>query len=485
MKKITIATFVVSSLLFMTSCSSDLAELNDDTKAFTTATPASLMASAQRRYADFLANADLNQGNFRMYAQQGCQTEYVDEANYNMTSRSMSNNNYINLYRDVLQDLNNAEQILKKEKTLSNDEVLIQKNKIAILEIQMVNAYQSLVDIFGNMPYSQALDINNLTPIYDNGETIYTDLINRLNIAIANLDTQSDSFGSNDLIYAGNVTKWKKYANCVKLKLGMHLVDINPTTAKAIVESAYNSGLISSNGDNAVFKYLNADPNGNPFASLFFGSPHYNPTQFLVNTLSGLNDPRIDKFLDPTSKIGGVYVGAVYGKTSSYKSSSSFNPTVKVRELPCLLFDYAETNLLLAEATQRGFNVGGTAESYYNKGITASMSYWGVAATDVTTYLLQPSVAFATATGTPIQRIANQLWIAYFNRGFEGWTEYRRLDYPNLQAPPTAVVEANGKVPVRMIYSHLDKSQNQANYTAASTAIGGDFMTTKLFWDKN
>ncbi|WP_268847750.1 SusD/RagB family nutrient-binding outer membrane lipoprotein [Flavobacterium aestivum] len=485
MKKITIATFAISSLLFLASCSSDLTELNDNTKAFTVATPASLMASAQKRYADFLANADVNQNNFRMYAQQSCQTEYVEEANYNMTIRSMSDSNYINLYRDVLQDLNNAEQILKKEKTLSDEEVQIQKNKIAILEIQMVNAYQSLVDIFGNMPYSQALDINNLTPVYDNGETIYTDLINRLNIAIANLDTQSTSFGSSDLVYGGNVGKWKKYANCVKLKLGMHLVDVNPATAKATVESAYNSGLISSNGDNAVFKYLNADPNGNPFFNLFNGNPHYNPTQFLVNTLNGLNDPRIDKFLDPTSKIGGVYVGAVYGKKSLYKSSSSLNPQFRVRELPCLIFDYAETNLLLAEAAERGYNVGGTTESYYDKGITASMAYWGVASADVTNYLLQPSVAFATATGTPIQRIANQLWIAYFNRGFEAWTEYRRLDYPNLQAPPTAVAAANGKVPVRMIYSHLDKSQNSTNYAAASAAIGGDLMTTKLFWDKN
>jgi hypothetical protein len=485
MKKTTIATFVVSSLLFLTSCSSDLTELNDDTKAFTEATPASLMASAQKRYAFFLSNADVNQGNFRMYAQQGCQTEYVDEANYNMSVRSMSNSNYVNLYRDVLQDLNNAEQILKQEKTLSDEEILIQKNKIAILEIQMVSAYQSLVDLFGNMPYSQALNINNLTPVYDNGETIYTDLINRLNIAIANLDIQSTSFGSNDLIYAGNVTKWKKYANCIKLKLGMHLVDVNPTVAKTTVESAYNSGLISSNNDNAVFKYLNADPNGNPFANLFIGSPHYNPTQFLVNTLNGLNDPRRDQFLDPTTKIGGVYVGAVYGQKSLYKSSSRFNQQVRVRELPCLLFDYAETNLLLAEAAERGFNVSETTESYYNKGITASMTYWGVATTDVNTYLLQPSVAFTTATGTPIQRIANQLWIAYFNRGFEGWTEYRRLDYPNLQAPPTAVAAANGKVPVRMIYSNLDKNQNSTNYQAASTAIGGDLMTTKLFWDKN
>jgi len=93
-------------------------------------------------------------------------------------------------------------------------------------------------------------------------------------------------------------------------------------------------------------------------------------------------------------------------------------------------------------------------------------------------------VAFATATGTDKQKIAYQLWIAYYNRGFEAWTEYRRLDYPILVAPPTAVQEADGKVPVRNIYSTSDKTLNAANYEAASTAIGGDLMTTKIFWDK-
>ncbi|MNR29636.1 Susd and RagB outer membrane lipoprotein [compost metagenome] len=91
---------------------------------------------------------------------------------------------------------------------------------------------------------------------------------------------------------------------------------------------------------------------------------------------------------------------------------------------------------------------------------------------------------FATAAGTTKEKIAYQLWIAYYNRGFEAWTEYRRLDFPLLQAPSTAVDAAKGKVPVRNIYSLFDKTLNKENYEAAATAIGGDLMTTKIFWDK-
>lgn len=484
MKNIKITALIAFSAFFITSCSnSDLTDLNHDNKAFTKPLPEGLMSFAQKEYAYFLANRSVAQNNFRMYAQQSCETEYTQEANYNMSSRGISDSNYNNLYTKVLKNLKDAQQRISEEKTYTAKELAIKNNKLAILEIQIVNTYQSLVDIFGNMPYSQSLDINNLTPVYDDAQTIYLDIAKRLDNAIANLDTNNVSFGNADLIYGGNVSHWKKYAYSIKLKLGMHLADVNSALSKQMVESAYTSGLFTSNDDNAVFNYLEADPNGNPF--YLSDNPHINPTEFLVNTLVNLNDPRADKYLDPDTKIDGAYKGAIYGSKSDYYDLSALSQTFFVRNIPCLFFDYSETNFLLADAANRGYNVGDDAATYYEKGIRASMQFWGVASDDIDTYLLQPSVAFTTATGTPKERIANQLWIAYFNRGFEAWTEYRRLDFPNLQAPPTAVAAAKGKVPVRLIYSHLDTSQNNVNYVAASAAIGGDYMTTKLFWDKN
>src|SRR5678815_3242792 len=122
-------------------------------------------------------------------------------------------------------------------------------------------------------------------------------------------------------------------------------------------------------------------------------------------------------------------------------------------------------------------NVGGTAEDHYNKAITASIMSWDGVAGD---YLAQSNVKYATASGTYKQKIARQEYIALYNRGFDAWTLIRRLDYPQMAVPVTALSD----FPVRFTYPILEQNINASNYNAASTAIGGDEVTTKLFWDK-
>ena len=100
-----------------------------------------------------------------------------------------------------------------------------------------------------------------------------------------------------------------------------------------------------------------------------------------------------------------------------------------------MLFDYAEVEFLLAEAVERGFTVGGTAEGHYDNAITASIEDWGGTTADATAYLANPKVAYTTAVGTWKQKIGIQSWIGYYNRGFEAWTQWRKLDYPRLLAP--------------------------------------------------
>ncbi len=141
--------------------------------------------------------------------------------------------------------------------------------------------------------------------------------------------------------------------------------------------------------------------------------------------------------------------------------------------------DYSEVQFLLAEAVERGF-IAGTAETYYNNAITASIIYWGGLASDATAYLAQPSVAYTTATGNYKEKIGVQKWIALNNRGYEAWVEWRRLDYPVLApALPTLVI------PKRLIFPVSEQTQNGTAYTAAAAAMGGDLTTTKLFWDVN
>jgi len=136
----------------------------------------------------------------------------------------------------------------------------------------------------------------------------------------------------------------------------------------------------------------------------------------------------------------------------------------------------------LAEAVERGYAVGGTAEEHYNNGVTGSILYYGGTAADAATYLAQADVAYATAPGTWKEKIGTQKWLGMYNRGVEGWSEWRRLDFPILNVPEGMTY---GDIPVRYPYPFDENEMNEANYDAASAAIGGDQATTKLWWDVN
>ncbi|WP_316636291.1 SusD/RagB family nutrient-binding outer membrane lipoprotein [uncultured Flavobacterium sp.] len=476
--------FAGAILLSIASCD-NVDNLNQDKKAYTTVLPNALMTNAQVNYAYFLTNASVNDNNFRGYAQYWTSTTYTDEVNYNQEARNLGNSHTVILYRDVLQDLLNAEKQIKAKEALGPVDTAVKKNKISILEVQIVMAYQTLVDLFGNVPYTEALDIAaHPLPKYDDAKSIYLDLAIRLDAAIADMDAGKESFGTADLIYKGNVANWKTLANSVKLKLGLHLADVEPAKAKSMVESAYNSGVMTNESQTALFKYFSSIVDMNPLYNTLVNEQQTVPTEFFVNELNAKEDPRRDVFFNPLSKKGGVYKGAPYAKQVGYGDFSNVGSRLKEKTNPGVIFDYTETCFLLADAANRGFSVGGTADEYYKKGILASMYFWKIADADAQTYVNRVDVAFATATGTAKEKIAYQLWIGYYNRGFEAWTEYRRLDFPALHAPSTAVDAAEGKVPVRNIYSLFDKTLNKDNYDAAAAAIGGDLMTTKIFWDR-
>lgn len=147
------------------------------------------------------------------------------------------------------------------------------------------------------------------------------------------------------------------------------------------------------------------------------------------------------------------------------------------------LIDNVEVEFLLAEAVERGYNVGGTAEGHYNNAITASLTAWGCSSSELSNYLARTDVAYSTATGTYKQKIGTQKWIALYGRGVEAWAEWRRLDYPILNIPAGMQYS---DIPVRMPYPFFEDNYNLANYTDAVKAMGGtDNEKVKLFWDLN
>jgi len=136
----------------------------------------------------------------------------------------------------------------------------------------------------------------------------------------------------------------------------------------------------------------------------------------------------------------------------------------------------------LAEAAEKGFSVGNNAASWYENGIKSSFDVWGIGA-EFDAYLAQPNVAYATAPGDWKEKIGTQAYIAYFIRGFNGWTSYRRLGFPTLNIPPDPDESADGNVPRRHTYPINEQTLNKVNYFQAVDAIGSDKLSTPLFWD--
>jgi hypothetical protein len=276
------------------------------------------------------------------------------------------------------------------------------------------------------------------------------------------------------------VGQWFKFANSLKLRMAMVLADVDFNTAQTMVEEAAPN-VFSSNDDNAVFRYLSTPPNTNPIWTNLVQSNRndYVPSNTLVNAMNAVDDPRREFYftLDPNDE----YSGGIYGAGNSFSKFSHVGDMVLEPDFPAVLMDYAEVEFLLAEAVERGMNVGGTAVQHYNNAVTASITYWGGSEADATTYLAQPEVNYATAPGPWQRKIGTQEWIALYLRSFDAWVVWRRLDYPQLQPPPSAITP----IPVRYTYPSNEQNLNEENYVKASADIGGDEVTTPLFWDVN
>jgi hypothetical protein len=465
MKKI-IAILLV--FLVLTSCKK-LSELNQNIKDPSVVSGESLFTGAQKNTFDQMTTPNVNLNIYRLIAQQWTETTYTDESNYDLTTRTIPDNQWDVQYRDILKDLDEAAKVIKGTTYLASENPAVKTNKLAIVEVMMVYNYSVLVETFGNIPYTQALNIDNVLPKYDDGLTVYKDLLTRLNAAIGNMNPAHGSFDAAD----------NMYANSLKLHMGMVLADVDAALAKTTVEAAA-PGAINSNSVNAAVTYLTSQPNANPVYDNLVASGRHDfvPTSILIDTMNAMNDPRRPYYF---TQVAGAYVGGVYGASNDFTAFSHVADRIQLPEFEAMIFDYSEVEFLLAEAVERGFAVGGTAADHYNKAIEASILYWGGTPAEVTAYLAEPKVAYATATGDYKYKIGTQQWIAYYNRGFEAWTEFRRLDFPKLVAPPDAL----SAFPVRFTFPIEEQTLNGANYQAASSAIGGDLVTTKLFWDKH
>ncbi len=469
--------------LSMTACVSE--DINTDPNSAYTTVPGSLINYAQKELSDYVNTPSVNENNFRLTMQYWQETIYVNESNYDFTNRNVSNTIFVDNYVNVLNNLGKAKQlILAYTPTTAEAPTweVNKKNQLAIIDVTEVYTYQMLVDTFGNIPYTQAANLTVYPlPKYDDAATIYQDLIARINTDIANLDVSGTgyaTFTAGDKIYAGNIAKWKIFANSLKLKLGIAIADADPALAQTTAQAAIAAGVMTSSANNAQFQYLSASPNYSPLYENLVanGRNDFIAGKTLVDYMNTTSDPRISKYYTPIGD--GTYLGQAIGQGGAYESFSHIGPFATTTTTPGVILNYTEVAFYIAEANAR-WNTA-AAPASYNTAVTASILEWGGTAAQAATYLAANPYDAVNWK----KSIGEQAWVAMFNQGITSWNFYRRLDFPVLTAPASAITNAGGKVPVRMAYPVLEQQVNNTNWKAASDAIGGDLLTTKIFWDK-
>lgn len=404
-------------------------------------------------------------------------------------------------------------------------------NLYNMCRIMKAHWMQILTDYYGDVPYFEAGKAyleGIYFPKYDNNELIYADLVKELEEAVDGLDATKDLVKS-EAYYAGNIAKWKKLGNSLLLRVGMRYSKVDPTKAAAIVAKACDparGGVITSNSDNAICKYnttqthpLTAFANSLTKHNWYIGKP-------FLDFLKDNNDPRLEHlavlYSDPTSAGGGVantnpadQIGCPFGYDentivnapdypgkigATFKYSQISRQTANRINAWNQFVNAAQTNLLLAEARQRGWITVGQVKDYYEAGIRAHMSQddiWStvsggaspITVAEQDAYLLGTEVAFDPARA--LEQINTQYWVACVMLFEEAWGNFRRSGYPALS--PTAYPGEDPSVSVgsggdgfihRLRYPNSEWSVNKDNTQAATTRMGGDTFGVRLFWDK-
>lgn len=470
MKKLILIALLIGTTI---SCE-DFEGWNVDTKNPSEVPANYLVTSAQRIISLRMTSPSVNYNIFKMFAQQWTATTYIDEANYDLRNRDVGGGFYTYMNRDVLSDLQEAKNIVTEEE-VSAFEQPIKDNKLAIIELMEAYTWHVIVDTYGDVPYTEALQgSDNLLPAYDDDADIYMDLFSRIDAALSKISS-NDSFGDSDLIYGGDMESWKKFGNSLKLRMAVRIADYDATSASTYASAAIASGVFESGADNATFPFEGGDPNANPIWSALVNSGRNDivVANTFVDVISPLNDPRAAEFMDDNLD---PYVGGPYGANNPYANYTHVGAKFHEATLEGVIISYEEVEFLQAEAIARGLT-SGDAETHYNNGVTASIEYWTGSSDAATDYLAQATVAYDASNWK--QSIGEQKWIALYGKGFEGWSSWRLLDYPAMNTAD----ESGLPVPRRYLYGNDEPDINGVNYEAASAAMGGDALDSRVFWD--
>jgi hypothetical protein len=472
---------VLTALLVTGTACGDLTSINQNPNGPLDVPPPSILANLTQTVVGGVNGVNsLNVRGGGLWVQYYAEIQYRDEDKYIVRSGTSGG---WGLYSSALEDC---------QRMISKGVASTTPNWTAVGRILKSYVFSVMTDAMGDLPYSQALKGDSvLHPAYDSQQDIYTALFADLAQASQEIDPGGIGFETGDIMYGGNMTLWRKFANSLRLRLAMHLANVDPTTAASEAQAAVTAGVLGSNDDNAQLMYLATSPNRNPIYNDARGRDDYGMSKTYVDSLMSWNDPRLPVFAQLNKDT--IVANRTYRGMPNGLNDGAGPPLIYISRIgaywretpdaPMALLTYSEVLFLEAEARERGWLTSGpTAATLYADAIRASMEQYGIADTAVVNaYLAQPRVQYVPGA-TGLTQIAYQKWVSLFMQGMEAWTEVRRTQVPALVPGPNAVLTS---IPERLPYDDQEAVLNKANLDAAVTAQGfraGNDLTRPLWF---
>ncbi|MGK0137309.1 MAG: hypothetical protein ACI9DJ_000753 [Algoriphagus sp.] len=483
-KKILVPVLAGVFLLSTNSCTDGFEELNTDPNNPTAIgsqyiLPFAIEKSVDRYWGGSARFERLNLDGAMLWIQYLARNIYSNEGDSYGISPAFYNNTWESLYDD---GLTNFERIIKLSGSESKSP---NTNFVGIAMVMKAWTYSLLTDLYGAVPYSEAVagsaDEPIYTPGYDNMETIYASILSDLKVANEMLSLDGPDV-SGDILYNGDILKWKKFANSLALRLANRQASKKPAESKAIMTEILGSPniypIFTSNEDNAMLVHTATRPSNNTWNEVMVvsGRTDWNISKTFADILNETSDPRIAAI---ATEVNGGYSGVPNGlpdaiATTFLASSSTLASRFSQADAPSVIMTVSELNFILAEAVLDG-DISGDADAYFKKGLEASFKYYG----------LSMPAGFVGSFGVINKEIVmTQKWVSLFGQGVEAWTEFRRTGYPTMPAAdPRSIFENGGMIPTRLPYPTTEYSLNRISLEGGIALNGGeDNMQTKLWW---
>ena len=501
-------------------CTGKFEEINTNPNNMEVVPSITILTYAQRYYCAQLGGVWLNYNESSSMSGQVTKIRYIDESRYVYREATINS-----LWDRLYAICNNLNKIIEYESGEDGN-----PNMTAVATIFKAYCLHVLTDHLGDIPYFDAFKAAEevFYPEYNAQKDIYAELIKEIQRAVAMIDENppvQHRWGANDLFFAGDMAKWRKFGNSLLLRMAIRLSYVDPNTAGPLLSSLLSSdaNVMESNADNLIFKW----PGGSwlePLADSEIGRKNYAMCSYIMSVLKETDDPRLPIYAAPApvpDEENGIYKGMPpgisnamsnmpeYSNTSISPVGQRYNSQPNADGITCLM-RYSEIEFIRAEAIERGF-ISGDAKAAYERGIRASMEENG--ATDFDAYLAQAKVAYdsgdlpnllfasaaltnaspennaianpAVAASVKLQKIAYQKWLALFSTGPEAWAEMRRTDIPVIGPAIGAIGldHPHNRAPFRFIYPFNESSYNPSNYAKAMARTQDFYWGEQMYWD--